>query len=243
MKDLFYGDYKNREEQSLFALPFKYTVDHPLTWMFFVYMLMFMIAVDTGQRIALRLAGEDRCFVMFVNRGISELMMFGAVAISLLFIDEGMAKTLKYMNKDQLHWADVFCSVSAVLLIVVGYWAFRLIVKPKEYYEKLASNPSCAHSVDFFVFGGTITRKLTEDFGLTEGGRQFAHYVREVLGQLVAELIDVNLVTWVAFMVPPAIGWIVMEINEDRNLLAFETRNATERLAATWCPSTTPSYT
>ena len=240
LRRLFYDDFKYRQERSLFSLPFKYTIDHPFTWMFFVYMLMFMIFVDTSQRISLRFAGEDRCFVMFVNRGISELMMFGAVAITLLLIDEGMARNLGSMNKDQLHWADVFCSVSAVLLIVVGYWAFRVVVKPKEYYERLAKGPTSKHTIDFFVFGGTITRKLTEEFGLTEGGTQFAHYVREVLGQLIAELIDVNLVTWVSFMVPPAISWIVMEFNEIRELDEYGSLNRTEQVRLALTPPPPP---
>ena len=91
----YYSDYKSGK--SLFALSYKYTVNSPLLWTFFAYLLTFMILVDTGQRIALRLAGDDRCWVMFVNRCISELMMFGAVAISILMIDEGVRKTLPYM--------------------------------------------------------------------------------------------------------------------------------------------------
>lgn len=187
--DDYYSDYTSGN--SLFALSYKYTIDNPWLWTFFVYLLMFMIVVDTCQRIALRFAGDDRCWLMFVNRCISELMMFGAVAISILLIDEVMKKTLEYVRKDQLHWADVFCSISACLLIFVGYWAFRMVVMPKEHYRGLMEKARCPRSLDFQVFGGKIVRELAEQYGLHDV-YDFGDYVREVAGQLIAELIDVR---------------------------------------------------
>ena len=215
--EAYYADYVSG--RSLFAQSFKFTIDHPMLWTFFVYLLMFMIVVDTCQRIALRFAGDDRCWIMFVNRCISELMMFGAVAISILLVDEFMRKEMPYIRKDQIHWVDVFCSISACLLILVGYWAFVLVVRPREHYRQLMQRNDEA-SLDFIVFGGKITRQLAEDYGLREV-YDFGDYVREITGQLIAELIDVNMVTWALFAVPPTIGVIATHVNEERAVRVY----------------------
>jgi hypothetical protein len=66
--------------------------------------------------------------------------------------------------KDQIHWADVFCSISACLLIAVGFWAFRLVVRPKEYYRKKMRAPMSASTLDFHVFGGKIASELADRY-------------------------------------------------------------------------------
>lgn len=94
--EAYYSDYE--KGGSLFSLPFKFTIEHPWTWSFLLYMIMFMIVVDTCQRVVTRFSEGDRCKAMFAGRVISELMMFGAVAITILLIDEAMGKSMPYMS-------------------------------------------------------------------------------------------------------------------------------------------------
>lgn len=59
---------------------------------------------------------------MFRNHLAGELCMFGAVAITFLAIDTISAGVLSYDVHVMFKFVDVFCSVGACLLIVIGVW-------------------------------------------------------------------------------------------------------------------------
>ena len=52
-------------------------------------------------------------------------------------IYEASARELLTEHVDQLHWVDVYVSVSAILLIWVGAWVWCFTVKKREYYQNL----------------------------------------------------------------------------------------------------------
>jgi len=218
LRDIYYSDYQSGG--SLFALSFKFTVGCPRLWEYTLFMILFIVFVDTVQRITMRYTGNDRCWDMFVNRCIAELMMFGAVAIIILMIDEGTQKTLPYLIKEQLHYVDVLCSIAACLLILVGCWVFVVVVRPRSHYRGLMHGKGSSQNVDFLVFGGKINRQLAQEYGL-RGVYDFGEYVREVSGGQIADLIDINMLSWLAFGVPVLIAYIVTRSFEDEALRAF----------------------
>ena len=58
-------------------------------------------------------------------------------AVTIMTIYEASARELLTEHVDQLHWVDVYVSVSAILLIWVGAWVWCFTVKKREYYQNL----------------------------------------------------------------------------------------------------------
>jgi hypothetical protein len=73
-------------------------------------------------------------------------------AVTIMTMYEASARTLDQKHVDQLHWVDVYVSVSAILLIWVGAWVWCFTVKKPEYYRDLMTTSNVRRqSVDLEV--------------------------------------------------------------------------------------------
>ena len=57
----------------------------------------------------------------------------------------------------------------------------------------------------------------------------FGRYVREVKGQLVCDLIDINIVSWLIFGLFPLIGWAITKPLEAERLAEFSEGDVEEK--------------
>jgi len=194
---------------TLFQMPLEQSLYDPALWWFLLGLVLLTLTVDSIQRVSLRIAAGDRCMTSFVNRMVAELMLFGMAAVTIMTMYEATARQLSSVVVDQLHWIDVYVSVSAILLIFVGVWVWFFVVRSKDYYHVLMADTTdvTRQGLDLEVAGGYITRMLAGEFGL-ETTYSFGLYVREISAQGVVDLIDVNLLGWVGFMSPGVIGLI-----------------------------------
>ena len=197
---------------TLFSMPLMQTFFDPNLFWFLFGLVTLTLIVDTIQRVALRCGRGDRALTSFVNRMVAELMLFGMAAVTILGMYESTARELPTVVVDQLHWVDVFVSVSAILLILVGVWAWLFVVRSKAYYQNLMSSTSTAnfvtrHGLDLEVAGGYISQLLARDFGLGST-YNFGIYVREIAAQGIVDLIDVNMLGWIGFTAPAVVGLI-----------------------------------
>jgi len=192
---------------TLFQMPLEQSFYDPALWWFLIGLVVLTLTVDSLQRVSLRYAAGDRCLTSFVNRMVAELMLFGMAAVTIMTMYESTARALSSVVVDQLHWIDVYVSVSAILLIFVGMWVWFFVVRSKEYYDALMDSTVdiTRRGLDLEVAGGYITKMLAGEFGLTTT-YSFGLYVREISAQGVVDLIDVNLLGWVGFMSPGVIG-------------------------------------
>lgn len=169
---------------TLFQMPLDQTFYDPDLFWFLIGLIVLTLVVDSVQRVSLRYAAGDRCLTSFVNRLVAELMLFGMAAVTILTMYEATARALSSVVVDQLHWIDVYVSVSAILLILVGVWVWFFCVRSKEYYLTLME-PSVditRRGLDLEVAGGYITKMLAGEFGL-ETTYSFGLYVREITAQ------------------------------------------------------------
>ena len=116
---------------------------------------------------------------------------------------------------------DVFVSVSAILLILVGVWAWLFVVRSKAYYQNLMSSTSTAnfvtrHGLDLEVAGGYISQLLARDFGLGST-YNFGIYVREIAAQGIVDLIDVNMLGWIGLTAPAVVGRPCLPVFDTRS--------------------------
>jgi len=192
---------------TLFQMPLEQSFYDPANFWYLVGLVVLTLVTDTVQRVCLRYAAGDRCLTSFVNRMVAELMLFGMAAVTIMTMYEATARNLSSVVVDQLHWIDVYVSVSAILLIFVGVWVWFFVVRSKEYYRALMEPTTdvTQRGLDLEVAGGYITRMLAGEFGL-ETTYSFGLYVREISAQGVVDLIDVNMLGWVGFASPAIIG-------------------------------------
>mmetsp|Transcript_35060 Transcript_35060/g.67404 ORF Transcript_35060/g.67404 Transcript_35060/m.67404 type:complete len:864 (+) Transcript_35060:221-2812(+) len=207
--------------KSVFQLSYEEAAYNSDCWQIMMYMLVFVMIVDTTQRLVGRFAEGDRVTEMFVSRLESELLMFGAIALVVFFLDQGLNPLVLSDKMYKLvKFADIIVSIAAILLIVVGCWAYLLLLRARRHYHQLTvrriaeyahpeerAETSIYHEcwrklgygkrlqedIDFLVGAGNITLMLHAPLDV-----EFGAYCSEVVGQVIINLIDINLISWLA---------------------------------------------
>eukprot|EP00965_Chrysotila_dentata_P209474 6185312-Pleurochrysis_carterae.AAC.4 len=124
--------------KSVFQLSYEEAAYNSDCWQIMMYMLVFVMIVDTTQRLVGRFAEGDRVTEMFVSRLESELLMFGAIALVVFFLDQGLNPLVLSDKMYKLvKFADIIVSIAAILLIVVGCWAYLLLLRARRHYHQL----------------------------------------------------------------------------------------------------------
>eukprot|EP00965_Chrysotila_dentata_P176878 5841700-Pleurochrysis_carterae.AAC.2 len=124
--------------KSLFMLSYDDVTYNSDFWQIFVYLLLFVILVDTIGHISERFSEGDRVTEMFVRRLNAEVLMFGSIALVIFFLDQGI-DPLYISDKTQklIKFADIVVSLSAIFLILVGCWAYVLLLRSRRHYHEL----------------------------------------------------------------------------------------------------------
>lgn len=195
--------------QSIFHIH-AHELDRVLFWMIITGMLLFTILVDRCQWLATYYAGSSRCNQMFLSRVISELMMFGVVAISVFLFSQ--LSSVDSRTHLLFEFVDLLCSFAACFLILMGVILFvmrnllevrlntwsqddegkaRDLLKsaqtlediPKNYYQRLKFE---AMRAQFFAMHKLSLKSFSYNFHLVES-----------LNQDICDLININWITWV----------------------------------------------
>ena len=94
-------------------------------------------------------------------------------AVTIMTMYEASQRNLLDKHVDQLHWVDVYVSVSAILLIFVGAWVWVFTVRKKEYYADLMTNPNVSRQgLDLEVRRSIPASALRIALGTSHSGPQ-----------------------------------------------------------------------
>lgn len=184
--------------------PFKYLM---------CFMLFFTLLVDRLQALAEWWAGSDRVKVMFVQRIIAELMVFGTVAIAL-FIFENLQDIPSDIHL-LFEFVDVWISFAACFLILLGLVLNYLrSAEKKRFHRQISSCDDFLHALQVHdsidripspVLYAARSEVLRAQFFCRYqlGWRTFSYdmYMNESIGQAMCDLINIGWVTWVILLV------------------------------------------
>lgn len=201
---------RNRDRQSVFHIHAS-ELDREIFWMIITGMLAFTIVIDRLQWLATEAAGTNRCNVMFLNRCIGELMMFGVVAISVFLFSQ--LSDMDEHTKHLFEFVDLLCSFAACALILMGIVLFclrsRLEDDRKQFtqdeanavMEKLKAATSMG-DVDKATWKHLKFAVMRAEFfasqNLSPKAFSYTFYEIESLNQDICDLININWITWVA---------------------------------------------
>lgn len=185
--------------KGVFAVPLEKGLASAALWWMLLLLVGFMITVGMITRIADRAAEGNRCTEQFVARTIEEVMMFGAVAITLLMVSE-----LADLSEEiilLIHFVDVLCTLAAAMLITVGCWSWLLIRWSRQHQRRMFKESFTGHvtgrdKIDFLVAGAHISAIISHEV-------DFGTYVHEVVSQVIVDLIDISALSWSAGKSPP----------------------------------------
>lgn len=179
-------------------------------WLIVFFMLVFTVIVDRVQWYITMKAQSNRCNKMFVERVVSELMMFGVVAISV-FVFSQLASMTEHTHH-LFEFTDVLCSFGACFLILMGIVLFcfrqwfewsqdKTHYDPKEVLSKLKSVTSLKELPSGTVRSLQNSVKRAQFFArhkLTNQTFSWNLFLIETLNEGICELINLNWITWVA---------------------------------------------
>jgi len=195
------------QHESIFTLNAS-DLDCRTFWILITAMLFFTIIVDRIQALCTWLA-TSRCDRMFLERAISELMMFGVVATSMFLISQF------YHMPEEVHvlfeFVDILCSFAACFLILMGVILFYLrrlmetdmstFMMEKEGTVRMVDDAGSMSDLSARDLRRVQWQVMRSQFvarhKLSLKKFSYNFYLIETLNQDICDLININWITWV----------------------------------------------
>ena len=150
---------------SIFQMSYKYVFFDSFLWVLMAVMFCFMIAVDRIINYSKQSVKGNYCLTELMDKIQAELLMFGAVAISL-FLFENILTGLDDTQHMQFEFVDIVCSFGACALLAIGgtlYCVFKhvtvryqnLFEQTEDFHNLLLDDASHQPSEVFMVIVNT----------------------------------------------------------------------------------------
>lgn len=206
---------------SIFEMSFKYIMQDTFTWLLMVMMFAFMIVVDRAINYAKRGAEGNYCMENLVDKIQAELLMFGAVAITLFLVQAIFSHPLDEMMHMQFEFVDILCSFGACALLFTGGSLFALfshitlrydhIMEETEEFHKLLLNDEEHQPSQAFLDIYTMMCHFATTHNLPESW-DYGEYMRNNFAQCITDIIDIKWYSWGTFLgfsvvILPIVHW------------------------------------
>lgn len=182
---------------SIFCITFA-TLDSMYFHCLLIGMLAFTIVVDRLESVAKFLASGNASHQRFLKRVNAEIMMFGFVGLGVFLFSQLERPSNSHFVF--FEFVDIFCSLGAVVIIIMAVVLFAMQKRLERTYCCLESpqdhsTSAIAHQSKLSIMRDRFRTKhnLAPDF-------DFSLYLRESLAKNVCDLMDISWVTWIVLL-------------------------------------------